>query len=548
MRIPRTATMSIVIAVVSGSLASLAKANVLHATPANYRALLRTLKPGDTLSLQPGTYPRLNIAGLNGAAEQWITITGPASGRPAIVAGSDGNNTIEITGSSYVAIENLTIDSRGVAGAFGIAAHGREESRTHDIRIEGNLFIRQNGSQQTVAISTKTPTWGWVIRGNIIDGAGTGIYLGDSDGGQPFVAGLIENNVIQNTIGYNLQIKYQTDLPNIEGMPLGPTSTIIRNNVFRKNDQSSPDGDRPNVLLGGFPIGGPGSLNMYEVYGNYFIHNSREALFQASGRVTLHDNVFVDGPYTYPTVLFRSHDSPLRLAYVYNNTIYTNKQGIYFGSRAAIDDAVVGNLIFAVTPVSGQIRRESGNIVDYPFNAAKYVAAASTDALTMNFFPRPGKCQGPPLDLSIFHTDTDYAFDFNGTVKALDKGAVVYRGAYAGEGANPGFGFLDGRKPPRPPRPDSALAAVWLSPAVVRPGAKTNVSIAGANFTPGSTVAVHGGGVAVGRVTVASATELTAILTIDPTASGARTLTVRTSETTSNPLRFRIERAGTAVR
>jgi hypothetical protein len=281
---------------------------------------------------------------------------------------------------------------------------------------------------------------------------------------------------------------------------------------------------------------------MYEVYGNYFIHNHREALFQASGRVTLHDNVFVDGPFTYPTVVFRSHDSPLRLAYVYNNTIFTNKQGIYFGSRAAIDDAVVGNLVFAVTPISGQIRRESGNIVDYPFNATKYVASPSTDAGTMNFFPLPGKCQGSPIDLSIFHTDTDYALDFNGTVKAQHKGAAVYRGAYAGEGINAAPGLLEGRKPPRPPRPESAIAAVWLNPAVFRSGSKTRVSIAGANFAPNATVTVDGGGVAVTRVNIVGPTQLTATLTIDPGASGSRTLTVRASEGMSNVLRFRIQR------
>ena len=46
-------------------------------------------------------------------------------------------------------------------------------------------------------------------------------------------------------------------------------------------------------------------MNMYEIYGNYFLHNHREALFQGSGRVSLHDNVFVDGPGSYPAVVLR---------------------------------------------------------------------------------------------------------------------------------------------------------------------------------------------------------------------------------------------------
>ena len=65
--------------------------------------------------------------------------------------------------------------------------------------------------------------------------------------------------------------------------------------MFIKNDRPSPDGDRPNVLVGAFPATGTGSLNMYEIYGNLFLHNHREALFQGSGRFTLHDNLFVDG-------------------------------------------------------------------------------------------------------------------------------------------------------------------------------------------------------------------------------------------------------------
>src|SRR5262249_44836001 len=151
---------------------------------------------------------------------------------------------------------------------------------------------------------------------------------------------------IQNTIGYNLQIKDLTYIPSVSGMPATPNNTVIRDNVFIKDDQPSTY-DRPNVLLGAFPAVGTASLNMYEVYGNYFVHNHREALFQASGRISLHDNIFVDGPYSYPCVVLRKHNFPLQLAYVYHNTIYTSGRGIYFGTRATVEDAVVGNLIFA---------------------------------------------------------------------------------------------------------------------------------------------------------------------------------------------------------
>ena len=86
----------------------------------------------------------------------------------------------------------------------------------------------------------------------------------------PSSGGLIENNLIENTIGYNMEIKHQYSRPTVAGMPTGPSTTIIRNNVFIKNDQLSPDGDRPNLMLGGFPTSGAGSSDLYQVYGNFF--------------------------------------------------------------------------------------------------------------------------------------------------------------------------------------------------------------------------------------------------------------------------------------
>ena len=60
------------------------------ADPSNYRARLRNLKPGDTLSLAAGSYTRLYISGLNGTPDAWITIHGPESGPPAVIRGEAG--------------------------------------------------------------------------------------------------------------------------------------------------------------------------------------------------------------------------------------------------------------------------------------------------------------------------------------------------------------------------------------------------------------------------------------------------------------------------
>jgi hypothetical protein len=516
-------------------------AAVIQADASDYRALLPTLKPGDTMSLAAGQYPRLFITALNGTESEWITITGPSSGPPAVIVGAEGHNTVEIVNSAYIAIENLRIDSRGIPGAFGISAKGQEQNVTHHIRVEGNNLVGQNGGQQTDGISTKTPTWGWIIRSNRIIGAGTGLYLGAPDGTQPFVNGLIENNLISNTIGYNMEIKHQNFIPDVLGMPEGPTSTIIRNNVFIKDDQPSPDGDRPNLLVGALPANGAGSMNTYEVYGNYFVHNHREALFQGSGRISLHDNIFVDGPAASPAIVLRTQkqSGSLKVALVYNNTIYTRGGGIYFGTRPEIYDHVVGNLVFALTPISGPIMLQSDNIVDSVDQASTYVRSPSFNLDSMDFYPLAGRCQGGPIDLSDFHTDTDYSVDFNGTPKVQAKGAVVYRGAYAGDGGTTGWQLQADVKPSIPQM--TAPALVWLSPARGRAGSTVQIKLTGANFTTETTLAVSGLGIEVSDVKIASATVITATLRIASGAvPGIHGITVSTPSGNSNPVNFRV--------
>ena len=64
----------------------------------------------------------------------------------------------------------------------------------------------------------------------------------------------------------------------------------------------------------------------------------------------------------------------------------------------------------------------------------------------MDFYPIPGKCRGPAIDLTGFSTDVAYNLDFNAMPKDTG-GGVVFRGAYAGEGTNPGWQLQLGIKP-----------------------------------------------------------------------------------------------------
>ncbi len=405
----------------------------IAADPSNYRTILPTLKPGDTLVLAPGLYVRLDLDHLNGRPGRCITVAGPVSGEPAVIHAAPGFDTVEITQSSYLVVKNLTIDSLGLPGSHGVSAKGNVANTTHHVIIEGNSVVGAGGSQQTDGISTKIPTWNWIIRRNTIIGAGTALYLGNSDGNDPFIAGIIEDNLVMNPIGYCMEIKYQKVRPALDGMPTAPQTTIVRNNVFVKNDRPSPDGDRPNLLVGGFPDAGLGSQDLYQIYGNLLFHNPREALFQASGRVSFHDNILVDGERA--AAVFRNHDLPLRLARVYNNTVYSSQKGIYFRDKALEGDAVVGNLVFAQAPIDGAIAHQRGNMVGAMSDAGRTVRGPSTTLGSMDFFPLPGKAKGSPLDLAPFAGDIDYDIDFN----QRPKGPRARRGAYAGDGVNPGW-------------------------------------------------------------------------------------------------------------
>jgi hypothetical protein len=522
-------------------IASSVPAATLQGDPSNLQSLLPTLKPGDTLILAPGRYPPLNLSNLRGTAEDWISIQGSSTDPATVIQGVPGHNTIEIINCSYLAIENLVIDSRGIPGTFGISARGREFNQTHHIRIEGNTLIGQNGGQQTDGISTKTPTWGWVIRYNKIIGAGTGLYLGDSDSTQPFVAGIIENNFVTDTIGYSMEIKDQKSIPALPGMPLGPTSTIIRNNVFIKNDQPSPDGDRPNLIVGSFPGAGPGFDNIYEIYGNLFVHNHREALFQGSGRLSLHDNIFLDGPLTYPAVVLRKQNGlPLKVAMVYNNTIYTSGDGLEIASPALSGAMVAGNLIFAGIAAKGITAGDSivsDNLIASLENAPAYVRAPSFDPTLADFYPIPGKCGGAPIDLSYFQSDNDYTIDFNGMPKTQSQGGVVFRGAYAGDGQNPGWKLGAALKAPAPPLPRKPRL-VWA--AATRAGAATTLTLTGANFAEGAEVHIAGTGIEVAAAELRSPTEIVATLKIARgIVAGTREVQIHTAAGDSNSFKVR---------
>ena len=405
-------------------------ATVKQATPENYRRKLTTLQAGDTLVLAAGVYERgLPVSNCHGTEDAWITITGPEKG-VAEIRQTQVANCVELRQCSHIALKRLSIlggGPKGIPGLFGISAQGGLKNSVHHILIEDCIISDWNTSQQAVGISTKTPTWDWTIRRNIIRNCGTGLYLGNSNGADPFIRGVIENNLVEDPIGYCMEIKFQKSRPEIAGMPATASRTIIRHNVFIKNDAPGTDGDRPNVLVGGFPTSGPGADDLYEIYGNFFWNNPRESLLQVSGRVTIHDNVFARGR---TAIALRDHDLPLRFAHVYHNTICHVSRGIRIASPAPQGSAVIGNVVFADEPLSlhQDISKASQNVTGPVDAAREHLLNASTTLGEMDLHPKAGHCEGAPLELSGIHSDTAFDLDFDGR----SKGGRRFRGAYAG--------------------------------------------------------------------------------------------------------------------
>lgn len=339
------------------------RAATLSGNPDNYHRLLRTLKPGDNLALAPGEYLRgLRVHDLHGEPDRPIVVAGPAEGVRAVIAGHPRRNTVSIKDASHVTIRDLEIDGKG-AFVDGVKCEGHAKF-AHHITLE-NLYIHNLARhQQSVGISTKCPAWDWVVKRNHIEGVGTGMYFGNSDGSDPFVGGVIEANDVINTIGYNLQIKHQKARPAIAGMPMDTRFTIIRRNRFVKEEGGSTEvAARPNVLVGHFPLAGPGSDDTYAIYANLFFENPNEALFQGEGNIALYSNIFFNSHANeFPAVAIQPHNDIPRKVRVFFNTVVHPSKGIRVlrrENRFMDDQLLVGNAVFAETPLEGGTRRDN---------------------------------------------------------------------------------------------------------------------------------------------------------------------------------------------
>ena len=419
-------------------------AEQFQATPSDYVAKLQRLAAGDTLMLEPGIYRAgLRLHHLQGTPDKPIVIVGPADSS-AILLAAPGRNTISILNAAHLVVKNLVLDGQGLP-VDGVKCEGHADY-AHHITLE-SLTIRGHGNnQQTVAISTKCPAWNWVIRHNVIEGAGTGIYLGNSDGRAPFIAGLIEHNLIVDTLGYNLQIKHQQPRPELPGMPSEKNATIIRHNVLSKAHGGSKEMARPNVLVGHWPLTGVGADDQYLIYGNFFYQNPHEALFQGEGNIALYNNLFVN--HAGDAVRIQPHNDTPRAISVFYNTVIASKNGIVFLRREGDPEYgqfVAGNAVFGGPPLSVPVGTASANVAEHYEAAARYLNAPFESLEKLDMYPRPGrlkKIQKIPMEAHSLHGYEGWDRDFNG-----NRRKDSFTGAYAGAGRNPGWPLSRDRKP-----------------------------------------------------------------------------------------------------
>lgn len=390
-----------------------ALAETLTATPENYREQLRRLGPGVELVLAPGVYREgLSLHGVSGLPGLPVVIRG--AGEETVFLGRNGRNTVSLRNTAYVRISDLTLEGRQ-RNADAVKAEGTADW-VHHITLERLVIRGHDGHQQHVGISTKAPAWDWTIRDVVIDGAGTGMYFGDSDGSAPFIGGLIEGSTIRNTTGYALQIKQQGPRSLVPGMPLSPRVTTIRDNVFDKSHGGATGGRaRPSVLLGHQPLEGPGRDDRILVYRNLFYENPTEALLQAEGRVAVYSNVFMNTAGVGRGVMIMRHRAPPRSIEIFHNTVLASDIGIaVWNAEPGSRRWVAANAVFADTPITGDTERAWNHLA--PLRAAAQTLRSVAGPLeAVDVTPVAGRLERAGVPAGPLVGYPDAGRDFHGT-------------------------------------------------------------------------------------------------------------------------------------
>ena len=333
--------------------------------------------------------------------------------------------------SSYIAVRNLSLDGLSKLGD-GVKAEAGS-TYNHHITVERLDIKNFNNTVQTVGVNTKSSAWNWVIRYNTITSTGTGMYLGGSSGQYEFVNSLIEHNLIYGTLGYNIEIKHQLTRNTSLGIPSTAT-TIMRHNMFSKANGSLTGAEaRPNLLVGHWPLSGAGSTDIYQIYGNVFYENPYEALFQGEGNIAFHDNLMVNRAGTAAIHIQKHNNVPKRID-IWNNTV-VGRQHRHPDHRRRPRLPAAGDRQRGLRRHAA-LRRPADRQHHRHLRGGRHLPQQPDGTARRGPRPLPEDRQAPGHgarpDLSTGFVDQNS--DFNGLPRLL-----TFRGAYSGEGVNPGW-------------------------------------------------------------------------------------------------------------
>ena len=479
--VPAVAGWAVMLALLSVYTVGPARATDLYANPGdNIRSIILNMDPGDTLHLAAGDYvTNLRMTNQNGDPDNWHVVRGPDVGVARIVA-VGYYNQIELTNSSYWRLENLELDGIGVSSE----AFKAQGTYAHHIVLDG-LNVHD---YLDVTLDTKAVTWDMTIKNcHVHDGGSVGLYLGNSTGYGQLINFTFDNNLVERTYSYNMQIKQQNTRTGIAsgtqpGFEFDSWGWEIKNSVFMRTLDTAGSA-RPNFLIDAAPMSGPGNDDLATIHGNVVLGNVAGAAgdhgFQLSGNLRVYNNVILnvidDG---VAGIRIGSHAgiNP-RFMEVYNNTVFIlggtantrclsitdvlsgpgmnhlvannalirgNASHTAFSSGGAglPGDTVVANNIIRGGGVEPGFALTSEDVEDI------FVSPVDTPGV-VDLYPDPGP-RSPLIDAG----DNAYApaDDFNGTVRPYN--GIVDVGAYEYDGpGNPGWQLdlnFKGQGPPIP--------------------------------------------------------------------------------------------------
>jgi len=187
------------------------------------------------------------------------------------------------------------------------------------------------------------------------------------------------------------------------------------------------------VLVGHFPLEGPGAEDDYAVYGNFFNQNRHEALFQGEGNVAIYSNLFVNEH--GDAIRIQPHnDIPRRILIAYN-TILAAGAGISVLQKEGaptFPQLVTANAVFAGVALAGG--SQTDNVAGPLSEASAFLNAPFAPLGQLDLFPRGGLAGTGSSGAHPPEPFLDWEKDFNGRDRV--PGSI---GAYSGRGTNPGW-------------------------------------------------------------------------------------------------------------